>query len=208
MISFTVPQVLAEYADAFAFRLWEYKEKTNARDNNNLKATAEERLHLHRRGKRGEAGLYFFFGGKAAGARWNTTIGRGDYSNVSDISFCDVEYDAKAIDRHSLSLCIYPKSVHEHWRYVLVCVKDWPAVDLIGWCTGADVLTTQIKEKVADRPAYFIEQGNYLLRNCESLKRKAIDNPLFGYCRCGNAGLYLIETEEGQIWSCNTHRQI
>ncbi len=174
IIVMTVPDDLARFADKLGNELAQFREQRGSAHNNNLKAIPfERRVAMNVLGTRGEAGLYFFFGGKQGGAVWDVSVGNNRvWGNTPDIVHQGQLYDAKAIDRNDLSLCVYPAGVKPAWRYVLVGVEFWPSIELLGWCTGADVLTTPIKEKVPGRPAYFIEQGEILLRSCDELMEK------------------------------------
>jgi hypothetical protein len=159
-----VSQELAQYADDFARRLTAYR--TGSPHRNNLESGDwDEWMRLI--GTRAEAGLYYFFGGKRAGAKWDTGIGKAAGQHRPDIIYKGHSYDAKGIDRRGLSLCVYKGGVETEWRYVLVNVVAWPEVDLRGWCTGADILMTALRERVKDRPAYFIEET--LLHDCGEL---------------------------------------
>jgi hypothetical protein len=121
-------------------------------------------------GTRGEAALYWYLGGFWGKASWDKSVSNDRlFGSTPDVVWHGQSYDAKAIPRNNLSLCVYPRGAKAHWRYVLVGVQFWPCAVLLGWCNGSDILRTRLKEKVKDRPAYFIEQTSPLLRSCAEL---------------------------------------
>ena len=163
----TVPNDLARFADELGRRIDRSRRgQAGAVQQNNLRVTPEESERLNVLGKRGEAALYYAFGEKTAGAIWDTSISTGSTRDSWDIKFRGIEYDAKAIEKDDEhSLIVIPGKVAERRRYVLVGIQFWPQAAFIGWCTGADVLTTEIKDKKGGRPAYFIEQNDPMLRS-------------------------------------------
>lgn len=168
-LTVTVPPELAEFADDYGRRLFEFRRHNTHK--NNLEHDPVRDLWQNILGARGEAGFYFFLGGKRRGAAWDVSITNDrDFGNTPDIIYEELEYDAKAIDQSHKGLCVYEGGVHPGWRYVLVGTWAWPRAEMLGWCPGSDILTVPLEEKVKDRPAHFIAQGDPLLRSCSELR--------------------------------------
>lgn len=167
MIWLTVPPELAQKADRLGRELAHHRERAIHR--NNLRTSPEENERLHILGRRAEAALYCFFGGKKGGAEWITQILRNS-KGVCNLTFRGEKYDARGIAENHLALVVYPTGVYPSWRYVLVATEFWPRVGLAGWCTGEDISVTPLREKVRGRAAYFIEQEDRLIRSCKELR--------------------------------------
>ena len=198
MLTFTVVPALAEFTDKAAIKRAEMRKRIGSQNRNNLVTTFDEDIRMHIKGCRGEAGLYQFLGGKRAGVKWNAYSDSA--SILAEIIHLGVSYDAKAIDREGLALCVPPRTVHPVWRYVLVDISRWPQVRMCGWCPGADVLTSGLKDRAGGRPAYFIDQDDDLMRDCSEFLPRV--NAFSGYCACGKPGLYHAHSK----WYCNDHR--
>jgi hypothetical protein len=155
---------LAQFADRLGLKRAEFRKRLGSLNNNNLTTTYERDVAMHIQGTRGEAGLYQFFGGKRAGAVWNAWSDDPRCAALPDIVYRGHYWDAKAIHRNGLALCIEPSGVKPAWRYVLVGIEHWPDVELLGWCPGEDVLTLTPEERSHGRLGYFIDQGDALLR--------------------------------------------
>jgi hypothetical protein len=52
---------------------------------------------------------------------------------------------------------------------VLVGCQAAPVFYLIGWCTGAELLSKAPEERVAGRPSHFLYQGDERLHDCAEL---------------------------------------
>lgn len=198
-----------QFADELGFNLAKHRERRGSKHHNNLTTSFDQRVQMNQLGTRGEAALFKFLGGKAAGAVWDTSIGDDRaWGDVPDIIHDGHSYDAKGIPQNHLALVVYPKGVRKTWRYVLVGCQGVPNFRLLGWCTGKVVLATPLVEKVKGRAAHFIEQNAQLLQDCGELIKQTPatsdmpPNQFFGHCACGLPGLYYMQLQ----WFCESHR--
>ena len=149
------------------------RQGAGARHRNNLTTTFERNIKMHQSGAISEAAYFKAFGGSAAGVKWDTSAiyrpGR------PDLIFRGIEYDAKGIKPNRYSLCIWHDSrlplggVHPNWRYLLAGLEHAPAIALIGWALGSDVMRYRLEDRNLDgRRAHYLPGDE--LRDVRSLE--------------------------------------